>query len=44
MIIFINGVLATQADMICLMQNIRKGKDRIQKANFRKNALFIETV
>lgn len=42
--VYINGVKATQADMIALQRNLEKGKDRITRAKLWKGTLLIETV
>lgn len=42
--ILINGIKATQADLIALHRNLEKGKDRIKRAQLWKGTLMIETV
>lgn len=44
MVIFLNGVKATQADLIALTRNLDKGKDRITRAKLSQGVLLIETV
>lgn len=42
--ILINGIKATQADLIALQKNLNKGKDRIMRARLWRETLYIETV
>lgn len=42
--ILINGIRATQADLIALKRNLDKRKDRIKSAKLWRGTLLIETV
>lgn len=42
--VLINGIKATQADLIALERNLEKGKDRITRARVWQGLLLIETV
>ena len=42
--VFINGIKATQADLIALKRNLENGKDRIRRARICQGRLFLETV
>ena len=42
--VFINGIKATQADLIALKRNIENGKDRIKRARVWQGKLLLETV
>lgn len=44
MAIYLNGIKATQADLIALKKNLEKGKDRIKRAKLWNSVLHIETV
>ena len=42
--VFINGIKATQADLIALKRNLENGKDRIMRARVLGGMLLLETV